>query len=104
MKGTYPILYNKNDELINDKSDIPNPVVAINHKHEYPPTTGIVFLSVGTAGDKLDPIRETHHYHAIQQSKYGFLNLALSKDGKNLMGEFYANDGEFVDYFRLNER
>jgi hypothetical protein len=100
---TYPILYNKNDELINDKSDTPNPVVAIKNKHEYPPTTGIVFISVGTAGDKLNPIRETHQYHVIQQSKHGFLNLELSRDGKILTGEFYANDGEFVDYFRLHE-
>lgn len=49
---TYPILYNENEELVNDKSDIPNPIVAINDMHEYPPTDGIVFLSVGTAGDK----------------------------------------------------
>lgn len=100
---TYPILYNENEELVNDKSDIPNPIVAINDIHEYPPTDGIIFLSVGTAGDKLDPVRETHHYHVFQQSKHGFLNLELSKDGKNLSGEFYTNDGEVLDYFMLHE-
>ena len=101
---TYPILYNEKKELVNDKSDIPNPIVAINDMHEYPPTDGIVFLSVGTAGDKLDPVRETHPYHVIQLSKYGFLNLELSEDGKNLSGEFYTNDGEVLDYFVLHER
>ena len=25
-----------------------------------------VFLSVGTAGDELDPVKETHDYHVIQ--------------------------------------
>lgn len=101
---TYPILYNENEELFNDKSDIPNPIVAITDKYEYPPTEGIIFLSVGTAGDKLDPVIETHHYHVIQKSKHGFLDLVLSKDGKSLTGEFYTNDGEVLDYFILHER
>ena len=72
---TYPILYNENEELINDKSDTPNPIIAIDHQYDYPPTAGIVFLSVGTAGDELDPVKETHDYHIIQESKHGFLNL-----------------------------
>jgi hypothetical protein len=52
----------------------------------------------------MDPVRETHHYHVFQQSKHGFLNLELSKDGKNLSGEFYTNDGDIIDYFILHER
>lgn len=101
---TYPILYNQNEELVNDKSDIPNPIITTTDKNEYPPTDGIVFLSVGTAGDKLDPVRETHHYHVVQESKHGFLELVLSNDGKSLTGEFYTNDGEVMDYFIMHER
>jgi 3',5'-cyclic AMP phosphodiesterase CpdA len=100
---TYPILYNENEELTNDKSDIPNPIIAIEHKNEYPPTDGIVFLSVGTAGDKLDPVKETHDYHVIQESKHGFLNLELSNQGKKLTGQFNTNDGHILDYFTLFE-
>jgi hypothetical protein len=70
---TYPILYNENEELINDKSDTPNPIVAIDHQYEYPPTDGIVFLSVGTAGDKLDPVKEIHDYHVIKKVNMDFL-------------------------------
>ena len=100
---TYPILYNENEELINDKSDMPNPIVAIDHKNDYPPTDGIVFLSVGTAGDELDPVKETHDYHVIQESKHGFLNMELSNQGKKLTGQFNTNDGEVLDQFTLYE-
>jgi 3',5'-cyclic AMP phosphodiesterase CpdA len=100
---TYPILYNEDEELTNDKSDKPNPIVAIEHRNEYPPTKGIVFLSVGTAGDELDPIKETHDYYVTQESKHGFLNLELSNYGKKLSGEFYTNDGDVLDHFILHE-
>ena len=101
---TYPILYNEKEELTNDKSDIPNPTVMIDNRHEYPPNQGIIFLSVGTAGDKLDQIKETHPYHVTQNSNYGFLNLELSNQGKKLTGEFYTNDGKVLDQFVMHER
>jgi 3',5'-cyclic AMP phosphodiesterase CpdA len=100
---TYPILYNEHEELTNDKSDMPNPIVAIEHQNEYPPTKGIIFLSVGTAGDELDPIKETHDYYVTQESRHGFLNLELSNQGKKLTGEFYTNDGDVLDHFILHE-
>jgi len=100
---TYPILYNEDEELTNDKSDKPNPIVAIEHQNEYPSTKGIVFVSVGTAGDELDPIKETHDYYVTQESKHGFLNLELSNYGKKLTGEFYTNDGDVLDHFILHE-
>jgi predicted phosphodiesterase len=100
---TYPILYNEGEESANDKSDIPNPIIAIDHQYEYPPTDGIIFLSVGTAGDELDPVKESHDYHVIQESKHGFLNMELSNKGKQLAGTFYTNDGKIVDHFKLHE-
>jgi hypothetical protein len=100
---TYPILYNEGEELKNDKSDIPNPIITIDHQYEYPPTDGIIFLSVGTAGDELDPVKESHDYHVIQESKHGFLNMELSNQGKQLVGTFYTNDGKILDHFKLHE-
>ena len=100
---TYPILYNEDEELKNDKSDTPNPIIAIDHLSEYPPTNGIVFLSVGTAGDELDPVKETQDYYVIQESKHGFLNMELSNQGKQLVGTFYTNDGKILDHFTLHE-
>jgi len=100
---TYPILYNEDEELKNDKSDTPNPIIAIDHLSEYPPTNGIVFLSVGTAGDELDPVKETHDYYVIQESKHGFLNMELSNQGKQLVGTFHTNNGKILDHFTLHE-
>jgi 3',5'-cyclic AMP phosphodiesterase CpdA len=100
---TFPILYNVDEELTNDKSDTPKPIVTVKHEHEYPPNDGIVFLSIGTAGDELDPVSETHNYHVIQKSNYGFLNLELSDQGKTLTGEFHTNDGQVLDHFVIYE-
>ena len=100
---TYPILYNENDELNNDKSDTPDPIIAIDSQYEYPPTDGIVFLSVGTAGDELDPVKETHNYYVVQESKHGFLNMEFSNHGKELIGTFFTNEGEVLDNFKLHE-
>jgi predicted phosphodiesterase len=101
---TYPIVYNEDEELKNDKSDTPNPIVVTDNQYEYAPSRGIVFLSIGTAGDELDPVKETHHYHVIQESKHGFLNLELSNEGKKLSGEFYTNDRKVLDRFIMHER
>jgi predicted MPP superfamily phosphohydrolase len=101
---TFPILYNEDVELRNDKSDIPKPIVAVKHQHDYPPTDGIIFVSIGTAGDELDPVTETHDYHVIQKSIHGFLNLELSNKGKQLTGQFYTNDGQILDHFTIHER
>jgi hypothetical protein len=54
--------------------------------------------------DKLDPVKETHHYHIIQKSNHGFLNLELSNQGKKIIGEFYTNDGQILDHFIMHER
>jgi hypothetical protein len=100
---TYPILFNQTDEWTNDKSDIPKPIVAVEHQHEYQPADGHSILSIGTAGDDLDPVTETHNYHVIQKSNYGFLNLELYQ-GKKLTGEFYTNDDQVLDHFVIHER
>ncbi|HJS65082.1 MAG TPA: metallophosphoesterase [Nitrososphaeraceae archaeon] len=100
---TYPILYNANEELINNKSGSPKPIVAVNDKAEYPPTNGIIFLTVGTGGDKLDKVKENHGYYVIQESEYGFLNVKIENNGKKLVGEFYTNKGDVIDSFILNK-
>ena len=51
---TYPrILNNEKYEKATNKKVEPQPIIT-NHSHsEYPPIDGIVFLTVGTAGDEL---------------------------------------------------
>ena len=86
-----------------NKKAEPQPIIT-NHSHsEYPPTDGIVFLTVGTAGDELDPVKERPNFYVIQDSKFGFLNVEIENNGKTLVGTFHANDGNIIDCFKLNE-
>jgi hypothetical protein len=99
---TYPILFNENIEKNNDKSEAPQPIIAVQQQWRYPPTNGIIFLTVGTAGDELDPVTERHSFYAIQESKFGFLNIRIQNNGNTLVGEFLTNDGYVLDHFELN--
>ena len=100
---TYPILYNEKYEKATNKKAELQPIIT-NHSHsEYPPTDGIVFLTVGTAGDELDPVKERPNFYVIQDSKFGFLNVEIENNGKTLVGTFHANDGNIIDRFKLNE-
>jgi hypothetical protein len=100
---TYPILFNEKNEKKNDKSDdAPQPIIAVQQQSKYPPTNGIVFLTVGTAGDELDPVTENPYFYAVQKSKFGFLNIKIQNNGNTLVGEFLTNDGAVLDHFELN--
>ena len=91
---THPLLYNYESDK--------EPIIADHSQSEYLPTNGIVFLTVGTAGDELDPVKEKHDFYVIQESKFGFLNFKIENKGKTLVGEFRTNDGYLLDYFKLN--
>jgi hypothetical protein len=91
---TYPLLYNYESGK--------EPIIADHSQSEYPPTHGIVFLTVGTAGDELDPVIEHPRFYVVQESEFGFLNIIIENGGKTLVGEFRTNDGYVLDYFKLN--
>jgi 3',5'-cyclic AMP phosphodiesterase CpdA len=55
---TYPILFNQTDEWTNNEFDVPVPIIATDQRSEYLHTDGIIFLSVGTAGDKLHRVEK----------------------------------------------
>ncbi len=100
---TYPLLYNEKFEKITNKKVEPKPIITVNNTSEYPPTNGIVFLTVGTAGDKLNTVKEKPDFYVIQESKFGFLNVKIENKGNTLVGEFHSNDGNIIDQFRLNK-
>jgi len=81
----------------------PKPIVTNHSINEYSDKDGIIFLTVGTAGDELDPVKEKHRYYVIQDSKFGFLNVNLENNGKTLVGQFHTNTGQIIDHFRLNK-
>ena len=62
---TYPILYNYQ----NDKQ----PVIIDSSKSNYYNTDGIMYLTVGTAGDELHDIEDKEDYYVIQKERTDFL-------------------------------
>ena len=65
----------------------------------YENKNGIIYLTVGTAGDELQQIKEKEDYYVIQKEKYGFLNLKLENNGKTIVGEFRTNNDKILDNF-----
>jgi predicted MPP superfamily phosphohydrolase len=101
---TYPISYNKQIEVATDDGATPQPIITDYSKSQYDDPKGIIFLTVGTAGDELDTVEEEHDYFIIQEDKFGFLNLKLENDGKTLVGQFHTNDGEMIDHFQIDKK
>jgi len=92
---TYPILYNyENDE---------DPIIIDNSKSNYINTEGIIYLTIGTAGDELHDIEDKMDYYVIQKERYGFLNLKLENSGTTAIGEFHTNKGTVLDNFELTK-
>ena len=101
---TYPILYNEEYEKNTNKKVEPKPIITNNSQSEYSnKDNGIIFLTVGTAGDELDPVKEKHNYYVTQENKFGFLNIKIENDGKTLVGQFHVNNGMILDQFTLND-
>jgi Calcineurin-like phosphoesterase len=101
---TYPILYNEDYEEETNKKVEPKPIITNHSQSDYSDKdNGIIFLTVGTAGDELDPVKEKHRYYVIQDSKFGFLNIDIENNGKILVGQFHTNDGQIIDHFSLSQ-
>ncbi|MFB5600927.1 MAG: metallophosphoesterase family protein [Nitrososphaeraceae archaeon] len=100
---TYPLSFNKNYEAATNKQTIPKPIITNNSKLFYQNVDGIIFLTVGTAGDELDPVTEKHDFYVVQESKFGFLNIEIENNGKTLMVKFHSNDGKIIDEFYLDK-
>ena len=93
---TYPLLYNSKS----DEDPIFNNNFTSNYYHN---PDGIIFLTVGTAGDELQDIEYQEDYYIMQDDdEFGFLNINIHNNGKTLFGKFMTNDGSVVDQFRLH--
>jgi hypothetical protein len=99
---TYPILYNKEIEDTTYEEEIPQPIITDNSPSNYQNTKGIIFLTVGTAGDELSSPKETPDFLVIQEDdEFGFLNIKLENNGKTLVGEFHTNNDKILDNFEV---
>jgi hypothetical protein len=94
---TFPLLYNQQDDQ--------EPIITDNSEFSYNNPNGIIFLTVGTAGDELQDIVDNEDYYMIQEEEYGFLNLKLDNEGKTLVGEFRTggNNDDILDNFELTK-
>ena len=102
---TYPILYNEKFEKETSKKVEPKPIITQPSQSDYlDKDNGIIFLTVGTAGDELNKIKERPGFYVVQQSKFGFLNVKIENNGKTLVGEFHTNNGKIIDHFKLNRK
>jgi hypothetical protein len=94
---TYPLLYNSES----DEDPIFNNNFASDY---YQNPDGIIFLTVGTAGDELQDIEYQEDYYIMQDDEeFGFLDLKLENNGKTIVGEFHTNEGDILDYFELTQ-
>jgi predicted phosphodiesterase len=94
---TYPLLYNPTS----DEYPVFNNNLTSNY---YQNPDGIIFLTVGTAGDELQDIEYQEDYYIIQDDDdFGFLDLKLENNGKTIIGEFHTNEGDIIDHFELKQ-
>ena len=101
---TYPILYNEKFEKETSKKVEPKPIITQPSQSDYlDKDNGIIFLTVGTAGDELDPVKERPNFYVHQESKFGFLEIEIENHGKKLIGQFHTNDGKIADQFTLSD-
>jgi Calcineurin-like phosphoesterase len=91
-----PLLYNKDNAT--------TPFVMDQNNTEYNNQDGIIFITAGTAGDKLHHISYYLPYYKIQKEKFGFLNFDLENNGYTLTGTFYDTDDlDILDRFVISK-
>jgi len=91
-----PLSYNRDNPIY--------PVVLNNNNNEYSQNNGIIFITAGTAGDKLQDIEKLLPYYILQEKRYGFLNFKLTNNGQTLVGTFHdTDDSEILDKFTISK-
>ena len=80
------------------------PVTKDQNNYDHSDQDGIIFLTAGTAGDKLHNIDYFLPYYVIQERYFGFLNFDLLNNGHTLIGTFYETDNHSIlDKFEISK-
>jgi predicted MPP superfamily phosphohydrolase len=91
---SYPINYN------NESSS--SPLVTDNDIKSYKDPAGQVYVTVGTGGSALHDLSGKARYMAVQYLAFGFLDISITSNGRNLTGTFYdSSDGTIKDHFTV---
>ena len=63
---------------------------------------GQVYVTVGTGGSALHDLSGKARYMAVQYLAFGFLDMGITRNGRNLTGTFYdSSDGTIKDHFTV---
>lgn len=86
------------------------PIITSLNKADYTDPEGPIFAIVGTGGIATPGKTSFHNFTgspaefiAIQFQAFGFLNLHVSHNGTELVGEFKDNAGTIKDYFTITK-
>lgn len=91
---SYPINYNEATPL--------DPIILDHSLRSYRDPEGQLYLIIGTGGAQPHRLGGEAPFIAFQHEGYGFLDLSLTNNGRNLTGTFYAtNDGSIKDSFTV---
>ena len=83
---TYPLAYNETSSS--------HPIVVDHHSNVYNQNRGgTIFLTVGTGGEDVYSFLAKASFVVTQFEAHGFLNVALTENGKKLIGTYYDNAG-----------
>lgn len=102
---TYPLIYN--NENPSNPTIVQSAVLDNENEVErediYVDSPGTIFAIVGTGGRDLHELDDQSYFTIQQFEDYGFLDLEVTNNGKNLVGKFYANDGLIKDNFIIEK-
>jgi predicted phosphodiesterase len=102
---TYPLIYN--NENPSNPTIVQSAVLdngnEVKTEDRYVDSPGTIFAIVGTGGRELHELDDQSYFTIQQLEEYGFLELKVTNDGKNLVGKFYANDGLIKDDFIIEK-
>ena len=93
---SYPLIYNSenpSNPIIEQSAILGN---GNNEENVYVEPEGTIFAIAGTGGRDLHGLDDQAYFTANQFEDHGFLELKMINNGKNLVGQFYSNDGNII--------
>jgi predicted MPP superfamily phosphohydrolase len=93
---SYPLIYNSenpSNPIIEQSAILGN---GNNEENVYVEPEGTIFAIAGTGGQDFHGLDDQAYFTANQFEDHGFLELKMINNGKDLVGQFYSNDGNII--------
>ena len=85
---SYPIEYNLEASS--------KPFITNTNRRNYADPMGQIYVTVGTGGAALHDLNGKAPFVAAQYKGFGFLDISITSNGRNLTGIFYDNSGGLI--------